>query len=144
MNLTTRRLTKQEFNEWSAAPGRHVLALRVSDRFGDSGLTGIVSCELDGENCRVVDFVLSCRVFGRQIERLMVHEIVDFARQNGAAMVAAQYLETRKNNPCFDFWTGSGFEFEAGGETFTWNCEAPYEAPACIDVQRVTVSSRES
>jgi FkbH-like protein len=65
MNLSTRRLTEQELLAWAAGPRRRLWTVSVSDRFGDAGLTGIVSIEADGSVGRVVDYLLSCRVMGQ-------------------------------------------------------------------------------
>jgi FkbH-like protein len=68
MNLTTRRLTREELWNWSRQPGNTLMVFRVSDKFGDYGLVGIASLSLQ-EGARpiagVVDFILSCRVMGR-------------------------------------------------------------------------------
>jgi hypothetical protein len=47
MNLSTRRLSEEDFLDWSQQEGNKVWTFRVSDRFTDSGLTGIVSLESD-------------------------------------------------------------------------------------------------
>ena len=49
MNLRTRRITEPELLRWlSEGQGRESLAIKVADRFGDVGLTGLISWELDG------------------------------------------------------------------------------------------------
>jgi FkbH-like protein len=133
MNLSTRRMTEPELAAWADAPGRTLWAFRVADRFGDAGLTGIASLEVEGGEARIVDFVLSCRVMGRQVEEAMVSLLVDEARARGARRVAARYLATPKNVPCLRFWTDrSGFERDAETETFTWDVERPYPFPGHI------------
>jgi FkbH-like protein len=42
MNLTTRRLSNSELAQWARGGNRELLTFRVADRFGDSGLTGMV------------------------------------------------------------------------------------------------------
>ena len=131
MNLSTRRLTESELLAWANQPGRVLWTFRVSDRFGDSGLVGIVSLETEGERARIVDFVLSCRVFGRAIEETMVHVAVDHARALGAHEVRAEYLPTAKNKPCLEFWQQrSGFRQREGIE-FRVGCDAPLSLAGC-------------
>jgi predicted enzyme involved in methoxymalonyl-ACP biosynthesis len=103
----------------------------VADRFGDAGLTGIVSVEVAGGTARVVDYVLSCRVMGRRVEETMVHLAVETARAGGATSLEARLLPTRKNKPCLDFWLRSGLE-SPEPEQFRWAVSAPYPLPACI------------
>jgi FkbH-like protein len=69
MNLATRRLSAAELQQWSAVNSHALFTFRVADRFGDSGLTGIVGLERDGDRVRLTDFLLSCRVMGRNVGR---------------------------------------------------------------------------
>jgi FkbH-like protein len=133
MNLSTRRMTESELTAWLGAGDRALWSLRVQDRFGDSGLTGIVSVDCDGEPARIVDFVLSCRVFGRQIERLMVKLAVDHARARSRERVLARYVPTEKNKPTLEFWDGAGFE-RAAEHVYGWRTAEPYPAPDFIRV----------
>ena len=45
MNLTTRRLTEAELRRGRRGRGARLWAVSVADRFGDAGLTGLVSIE---------------------------------------------------------------------------------------------------
>jgi FkbH-like protein len=117
MNLRTRRMSETEFARWAEGEGRQVWVCRVSDRFGEAGLTGLVSVELDGAEVHVADFILSCRVFGRRVEEAMVGVAAKWARRGGAERLVAEYLPTERNRPCLRFWEErSGFEVGAGGE----------------------------
>jgi FkbH-like protein len=131
LNLSTRRLTEAELMEWTRSGDRCFWALSVSDRFGDAGLTGLLSVELDGAGgARVVDYVLSCRVMGRRVEETMVHMAVAAAKGR-AARISAKLLPTAKNKPCLTFWQGSGFQ--AGDDAvFTWDLETEYLLPHTI------------
>jgi FkbH-like protein len=133
MNLSTRRLTEQELQAWTMGANRKFLTLTLSDRFGDAGLTGLLSIEFDDNRAQIVDFVLSCRVMGRKIERIMTHLAVEYARNHGAKRVEACYIRTPKNKPCYDFWIGSGFS--ESGDRFVWECSAPYDPPSFITVE---------
>ncbi|HEX4997626.1 MAG TPA: HAD-IIIC family phosphatase [Terriglobia bacterium] len=128
MNLSTRRLSGPELLNWTSASGRSLFAFRVSDRFGDSGLTGIASVSIQGETARIVDFILSCRVMGRNVEAAMLAFVLDHARTCGARKAFLQYLQTERNKPAFDFLTNSQLAQDHDG-VFTWNLETPYPAP---------------
>jgi FkbH-like protein len=134
MNLSTRRLTEAELGAWLDAGSRALWSLRVQDRFGDSGLTGIVSVDCDGESARIVDFVLSCRVFGRKIEQLMVKIAVDHARACGKPRIVATYIPTEKNKPTLEFWESAGFARE-GEREYAWETARPYPVPEFIRVR---------
>ena len=104
MNLTTRRLGEDEFLEWSEAPNRRTYVVSVADRIGDSGLTGLVSVEATGSAARIVDFVLSCRVFGRRVEDAMLALATEAAEDLGCDTLLATVITTEKNAPCQRFF----------------------------------------
>ena len=135
MNLTTRRLTEAELQAWAKGPGRRLWAVSVADRFGDAGLTGIVSTEAEGDTCAVVDFLLSCRVMGRKVEETMVHLAVEHARQRGLKTVRARLLPTAKNKPCADFWAQQSRFASPAEREFTWDASQPYPVPGHIDLR---------
>jgi FkbH-like protein len=134
LNLTTRRLTEAELTEWVADPSRALWAVTVRDRFGDAGLTGIVSLEMSGTTARIVDYVLSCRVMGRKVEETMVHLAVEHARSRGAERIEAIFVPTSKNKPCLTFWQSSGFGCD-DGQTFVWDARNPYSLPGPVQLE---------
>jgi len=131
MNLSTRRLTEQELLAWAADPGRRLWTVSVSDRFGDAGLTGIVSIEADGSVGRVVDYLLSCRVMGRRVEETMVFLAVETARGFGLRSLEATLVPTAKNKPCLGFWQASGLE-SPSPHLFRWDLAVDYPLHAAI------------
>jgi FkbH-like protein len=135
MNLSTRRLTEAELQAWAKGPGRRLWAVSVSDRFGDAGLTGIVSTEVKGDTCAVADFLLSCRVMGRKVEEAMVHLAVEHAREAGAKAVRAVLLPTAKNKPCADFWAQQSRFASPAEREYAWDVAQPYPSPGHIDLQ---------
>jgi FkbH-like protein len=135
MNLSTRRLSEVELSAWAESSSREVWAVVVSDKFGDAGLTGIMSLEVQGKQARIVDYVLSCRVMGRKVEETLVAAAAHRARARGATEVVAKYLPTAKNKPCFGFWKGSGFAFDEAESTFRWDASAPFPFPTVLAVE---------
>ncbi len=137
MNLATRRMTEDELTKWARGDNRKLWTFRVSDKFGDSGLTGIVSIEDDGAQlARIIDFVLSCRVIGRGIEEAMLHVAVEHARSIGLKEVSAGYVPTSKNKPCLDFWKRSGFLSDSAAEQFRWMAKDKYPIPEHMHIAR--------
>jgi len=138
MNLSTRRLSAQELQNWLQPDNRKLWAFRVSDRFGDSGLTGILSLEIKSGVARIVDFVLSCRVMGRNVERVMVACAAQHTAAQGLEELRAQYLPTAKNRPCLGFWISSGFAEQ--DNLFTWSLRQPYPFPPGVEVRGWTAA----
>lgn len=133
MNLTTRRLTETELQTWANADNRELWTFRVSDKFGEAGLTGIASVELFGEEALVADYVLSCRVMGKRVEDAIVHQVTESARKLGAKTLKVIYKPTKKNQPCLEFWRSSGFKYQSDN-TFVWDLDKPYPKPEAIEL----------
>ncbi len=138
-NLRTRRCTEKELMQWhEGGKSRDLVAVTVADRFGDVGLTGIVSWEQVGATMEIVDYVLSCRAMGRQVEQLMVHLAVEAALRAKCKAVVAQLIPTAKNRPCLEFWQNSGFA-ESDQNVFRWTTDRNYPQPAFIALERNVV-----
>lgn len=137
MNLTTRRLTEAELLKWVEEANHFLWTFRVSDKFGDSGLVGIVSCELREGVVQIIDFILSCRVFSRKIEEVMLHVVTSFACAQQINKVEAYFVATKKNAPCLKFLEGSGSTVESNAELFVWENEKPYALPEGLNVSGI-------
>ena len=72
MNLSTRRLSEQKFNNWIQIHSNNLWTIRAADKFGDYGIIGILSISIKDNEATLVDFILSCRVVGRCIEETMI------------------------------------------------------------------------
>ena len=83
---------------------------------------------------RIVDFVLSCRVFGRKIEEAMVHTLMKQAETLQLETISAEYLPTPKNVPCLKFLEKSGFESKKNDHEFCWDMNKKYPAPQEINI----------
>jgi len=107
-NLTTRRYTQAEIDE-RIGRGWRVYAARVKDRFGDSGLTGVIMVEPRRDHWLIDTFLLSCRVMGRQVESAILAHIGREALESGVASVRGWFLPTEKNAPARDVYGENGF-----------------------------------
>jgi len=135
MNLSTRRLSEGELRQWAEGSGRQVWVFHVSDRFGDSGLTGLASLERRGKEAQVVDFVLSCRVMGRQIEETMIHHLGQRAGKAGGERLLVELVPTAKNAPCRDFFFRV-FQEEGGESRFVWELERDLPLPSHVELRK--------
>jgi FkbH-like protein len=136
MNLSTRRLTEKELIDWVNEDNHKLWVFRVSDKFGDSGLTGIISLRVENNECRIVDFILSCRVIGRKVEETMLFKAIQKAKSLGLKNVNAKYIPTSKNKPCLDFWKRSGFKLNENANSFSWDLKKEYDLPRQIELIR--------
>jgi len=136
MNLATRRLAEAELRAWVGQENRKLWAFRVKDKFGDSGLTGILSLEIESGGALITDFVLSCRVMGRNVEHAMVAFAAQHCTSLGLHELHANYVPTPKNKPCLSFWMSSGFAYDEKGNRFTWPLTRTYPSPDGISIRQ--------
>lgn len=110
-NLTARRYTMPEMQ--AAAAGKKIYAFRVSDRFGDSGITAAVIVDTGKEIPLIEEFTMSCRIMGRKIE----YGILDYVEKDLAALgyesLCARYAATPKNRPVSGFYDALGYALTA-------------------------------
>jgi len=118
MNLRTRRLGRTELEQWAKGSGCEFWTFRVVDRFGDAGLTGLIGLQRSASRGVLCDFVLSCRVMGRQVEETMLHFAAQRARALDCGELVAEYLPTAKNKPCCDFFISTPLQRD--GHLFCW------------------------
>jgi FkbH-like protein len=134
MNLSTRRMSEAELLAWAEQPEHRLWTLRVSDKFGDAGLTGIVSLAIQDRSAQIVDFVLSCRVMGRKIEETMLATAIRHAQTLAVETVYARYIRTSKNKPCLDFFRSLAPRFKQEGECFTLDAKQLFSVPEHIEL----------
>lgn len=112
-NLTTKRYTESNLNTMLADDVK-IWCLSVADKFGDSGITGAIIIK----NNMVDEFLLSCRILGKGIEKEFVRQILFILKQTGLTELKAVYIPTPKNAQVKDFYENNGFTLvseEAGG-----------------------------
>src|SRR5262249_47389322 len=134
MNLRTRRLSEAELLAWAGDPAHEAWAVHVADRFGDAGLTGIFALSRSGEEAKLEDWLLSCRVMGRRVEDAMLWAAASRAEKLGARSLVIEPLVTKKNKPCIDFFAGAGLP-RADGDSYLVSLGAPLDAPALVSIE---------
>jgi len=102
-NLTTVRRSEREIAELMDRPEFMVFSIRVSDRFADHGLVSTVIAEVSGEELMVTDWLMSCRVLGRQIEHGIVAFLGRIALEKGLSKVKIRLSESTKNGRAIKF-----------------------------------------
>jgi FkbH-like protein len=137
MNLSTRRMSESELMAWAEQDLHMLWTVRVSDKFGDAGLTGIVSLEIQDRGAQIVDFILSCRVLGRKIEDTLLATAIRRAHALGIETVYARYIPSAKNKPCLDFFKSLTPRFVQQGDCFVRDTKLPFGVPEYIELDPV-------
>jgi len=114
-NLSTKRRSVEQLLELSEK-GYSIDIIKVADRFGDYGITGLAIYNIDGDSLAIDTLLLSCRVLGRGVEYTLLNHLVEKARAGQVNKVSLPYIPTPKNEPVRRFLgTLANFDSKATG-----------------------------
>lgn len=109
-NLTTIRYTREEIERLSSDDESNVIAVCMSDKYGDQGLVALVVLRYKGDIAHVESFLMSCRVMGREAEREIMSTLKERLIRKDVKRLRASYRRTAKNTPVSKLYEGLGFE----------------------------------
>ena len=108
-NLTTRRLARAELAAMMDSPGYLTAQARLADRFGDNGLVSVFAARREDSDLWIDLWLMSCRVFSRGLEHLLMNHVVERGRDLGLGRIHGLYLPTPKNRIVKDLYPSLGF-----------------------------------
>jgi len=111
-NTTTRRYSAEEVAHFAAAKQAVTLQFRLLDKYGDNGLVSAMILRPDPKQLEIFEidnWVMSCRVFGRQLEYEAMNIAVEEARSRGGRALRAYYIPTPKNAVISELYSSLGF-----------------------------------
>lgn len=103
-NFTTRRYTPAEVEEVMQSSEYITLYGRLEDKFGDNGITSVLIGHIENDVCTIDLWVMSCRVFKRDLELAMFDELVQKCKALGVTKIVGHYYPTAKNVIVKDFY----------------------------------------
>ncbi|SEQ40592.1 HAD-IIIC family phosphatase [Butyrivibrio sp. TB] len=119
-NLTTLRCSEDDIRHMQNAPDYICLCGRLIDKFADNGIVTVVSGKIKDDSLHIELWLMSCRVFKRGLEDLMMNELVKIVRNTNIRRIVGYYKPTPKNGLVKDFYSNMGFSFvkeESNGST---------------------------
>lgn len=127
-NLTTRRYTQEQLQEFSSDETVEVWCCSVCDRFADEGIVGVVILRRRERQCLIDTLLLSCRVLGRGVERALLWAACQRAAEWGMQVMQGEYRRSEKNGQTARFFREQGFTLiqeEPYGSMWTLALPAP-------------------
>lgn len=106
-NLTSNRYSNIDIENLIYNDKNLVISLSVKDKYGDMGIVSAAVMKIMESNAIIESFFLSCRVFGRGFEAIMLDEI---KKQCGNKKVYGVYVATQKNGRYSEFYPQNGVE----------------------------------
>ncbi|MDR2917490.1 MAG: HAD-IIIC family phosphatase [Tannerella sp.] len=115
-NLTAKRYVETDLRSLESE-GASIYGMRVKDKFGDYGLTGLIIVNIKDKTAEIDTFLLSCRILGKDIEYEFAKYVLYKLKSSCMADVHSNYIKTLKNAPARDFYEKLGFTMTEKSET---------------------------
>jgi FkbH-like protein len=118
-NLTTKRYTEDNIKNFIENDASKAFTFSVTDKFGDSGVTGlcIINIDDDSKAADIDTLMMSCRIIGRNLEYAFIDYIIDVLKENKINNVKAKYIRTQKNEQVKEFYDNCSFSLIESTDT---------------------------
>ncbi len=108
-NLTTLRKSRSQVEKLMQNPDTLTVYVKLTDCVGDSGLISVFFANLNNNELRIDEWLMSCRVLKRGVEQLLCNYIVEKAHEMGVSVLRGIYNPTPKNGLVRDHYKSFGF-----------------------------------
>lgn len=108
-NFTTKRYTLAEVEEIKEKQSYIKLYGKLTDKLGDNGLISIIIGSIVDKFCHIDLWIMSCRVFKRDVEFAMFDCFVDECKKAGIEEIIGYYYTSPKNAIVKDLYSLLGF-----------------------------------
>ncbi|HAU1796658.1 TPA: HAD-IIIC family phosphatase [Legionella pneumophila] len=111
-NLTNQKYTESDLSKFENNNNYYTLKARLEDKFGDNGIISALICSTSEQTnaCwKIHNWVMSCRVFGRKVEKKIFNELILQAKQKNIEVIEGEYYPTNRNMFIKDLFPNLGF-----------------------------------
>lgn len=108
-NLTMKRVTSLEVEDWMNSKKHITLYSKLQDQFGDNGLVSAMVGEIDNHQLNISMWVMSCRVFKRDLEFAMFNSLKEICLKQGITSIKGCYTPGPKNHIVKNLYQELGF-----------------------------------
>ena len=131
-NLTTKRCSQADIENFASDPDYITLYGRLEDKFGDNGVVAVTFGHAEGDTFHIDLWLMSCRVLKRGMEFAMMDELIAQAKSRNITKIKGYYYPTAKNKMVRDFYALQGFaktsETEDGSSEWILDLNEPHES----------------
>ncbi|MFO7905271.1 MAG: HAD-IIIC family phosphatase [Pirellulaceae bacterium] len=126
-NLTTRRRNSEEVVQLLSRADVDIFQVRLRDCFADHGIVAVAIAVQHDSSMDIDTLLMSCRVIGRELERVILNEISARAKGRGCNEILGTYIPTDRNALVADLYSRLGFEsVESRGQSILWRRPTEY------------------
>ncbi|MCM1232532.1 MAG: HAD-IIIC family phosphatase [Ruminococcus flavefaciens] len=108
-NLTTKRYSQADISKIAEDSRYITLYGQLEDKFGDNGIVALSIGRIEGSECHIDLWLMSCRVLKRDMEYAMMDTFVKICRERKIEKVLGYYYPTQKNSMVRDFYEKMGY-----------------------------------
>lgn len=132
-NLRTVRYTEEDMKQISTAPEYSSLILNLNDSYGEYGIISVIILKQQTTELFIENWLMSCRVLKRGVEKFVLNEIVSIAKERGCEKVVGEYIPTAKNMIVKGHYKDLGFDDAAEGK---WELDVAGYEPRKVFISR--------
>ena len=104
-NSTTIRMSEQDLLKFYFKKDFELYKISTKDIIGESGIVGFLLTQKVKKNLLVKNFLMSCRVIGRNIENNIMIFLKDYAKKHNLKLVSIHLIRNSKNFVIQDFFS---------------------------------------
>ncbi|MCL2202485.1 MAG: HAD-IIIC family phosphatase [Defluviitaleaceae bacterium] len=139
-NFTTRRYSIHEINDVMINSQYITLYGTLDDKFGSNGIVSAIIGKAQADVLHITLWVMSCRVFKRDMECAMLDRLVKMARDAGISKIVGCYYPSAKNGVVRELYKDMGFnktsEDESGNTVWALHTSSYVNKNKVISVTR--------
>lgn len=109
-NLTTKRLTMVQLTVYMNTSNRIGYCARLRDKYGDNGIVSTLLATINNGKIDIELWIMSCRVFKRDLEKVILDELVKQCKTRNISIIRGYYEKTEKNSYVENLYPSLGFK----------------------------------
>ncbi|MFJ7699424.1 HAD-IIIC family phosphatase [Lysinibacillus fusiformis] len=117
-NLTTKRYTLEDIKQFLTIDHNLSLCFKLKDKFGDNGIVSVLMASVFEETLDIKLWVMSCRVFKRDLEKAIFDEIINWCYKENISKLRGTYYPTPKNKIVENLYSELGFKIIEDNEEY--------------------------
>ena len=109
-NLRTIRYTEEKLAEVLQDKDKFTMTISLRDKFGDYGLISLLILnKINNTDLFIDTWIMSCRVLKRNVEELVLNEVVEIANKEKCGRILGEFIPTPKNEIVKEHYKKLGF-----------------------------------